>query len=91
MRTLKLAGLHSDSCTGGGRGRATAKKGDFTAVSRVLFPLGQRAASLLVELIVEQSQSGEILGGEHRPTQAEQRERYQSNGPASRGHVALHA
>uniref|UniRef100_A0AAQ4Q7R7 Protein ARV n=1 Tax=Gasterosteus aculeatus aculeatus TaxID=481459 RepID=A0AAQ4Q7R7_GASAC len=41
----------------------------FTAVGRVFFPLGQRAASLLVELIVEQSESGEILGGEDGPAE----------------------
>lgn len=62
----------------------------FTAVGRVFFPLGQRAASLLVELIVEQSESGEILGGEDGPAEVQQRERDHNNSPAGRGHVVLH-
>lgn len=87
LRVVKLAGLQLYR---GGRGELTPKKRDFTAVSRVLFPLGQRAASLFVELIVEQSEGGEILGGDNRPRQAEYRERYHNNGPVCRGHVGLH-
>lgn len=52
--------------------RSISEKRDFTAFGRVFFPLGQRAASLFVELVVEQSESGEILGGEDSPTQIEQ-------------------
>jgi len=53
--------------------QSNSEKGEtFTAVGRVLFPLGQRAASLLVELIVEQSEGGEILRGEDGPAQVQQ-------------------
>lgn len=67
-----------------------SKNRDFTAVRRVFFPLGQRAAALLVELIVEQCEGGEILSGEYGPTQVQQRQSDHNNSPACRGHVGLH-
>lgn len=44
----------------------------FTAVRSEIFPLGQGAASLLVNPVVEQGEAGEVLGGDDSPAQVEQ-------------------
>ena len=72
----------------GGRGEAAATRRHFTAVGGVLLPLGQRAAALPVELVVEQRQGGEVLGGDGGAAQAQQREDEHRGDPATGGHVA---
>lgn len=52
--------------------QSNSEKADFTAVSSVVLPFRQRAASLFVEVVVEQSESGEELGGENRPAQIQE-------------------
>lgn len=43
-----------------------------------------------MELVVEQRQRGEMLGGRDEPAEAQQREQRHKKSPAGRGHVALH-
>lgn len=68
--------------------QSNSKKRHFTAFRRILFPLGQRAASLLTKLVVKQGQGREILWGENGPAQVEQREGHHNNSPAGRVHVS---
>lgn len=75
------------------RGRAAVvaeKQRQFTAVGRVLLPVGQRAAALPVELVVEEGEGGEVLGADAGPAQVEHGQGDHNNSPvAGGGHDGL--